>query len=195
MTLDLIMTNLYEYYSQPKAFPPFSLSDHATVLVLPKNREKNVNSTKYLFKRDMRASQKAELGRYLSIMDWDLLLSSHETCDELERTFCEVIHTGFAIIMPVKRVCINSKDAPWMTHELKTPTLKRQKASIATEPIPPFSNFTGTLLIDQVNAATFYNSKVGQLKTDDPKQWRRSAVGRQDGHAFWLSDDSYFIQV
>ena len=81
VTLDLIMTNLYEYYSEPKAFPPFGLIDHATVLVSPKNREKSVNPTKYAFKRDMRASRKAELGRYLSTMDWDLLLSSCETCD------------------------------------------------------------------------------------------------------------------
>ena len=59
-------------------------------------------SRKYVFKRDMPASRKAELGRYLSIMDWDLLLSSRETCDELERTLRKVIHTGFNIIMQMK---------------------------------------------------------------------------------------------
>ena len=108
-TLDLIMTNLYEYYSEPKAFPPFGSSDHATVLVSPKNREKSVNSTKYVFKRDMRASRKAELGRYLSTMDWDLVLSPRATCDKLERTLREVIYTGIDVIMPVKKV--RTKDA------------------------------------------------------------------------------------
>ena len=50
--------------SQRFFHPSFGLSDHATVLVSPKNREKSVNSTKYVFKRDTRASRKAELGRY-----------------------------------------------------------------------------------------------------------------------------------
>ena len=49
VTLDVIMTNLCEHYTQAKAFPPFGLSDHATVLVSPKNREKSVNSMKYVF--------------------------------------------------------------------------------------------------------------------------------------------------
>ena len=173
VTLDLIMTNLYEYYSEPKAFPPFGLSDHATVLVSPKNREKSVNPTKYVSKRDMRASRKAELGRYLSTMDWDLLLSSCETCDELERTLREVIHTGLDIIMPVKKVRINLKDAPWMTLELKTLILKRQKAFHrhgADSSI--FKFYRNSVNRSRKRCkATFYNSKVGHLKTDDPKRW------------------------
>ena len=173
MTLDLIMTNLYEYYSEPKAFPPFGLSDHATVLVSPKNREKSVNPTKYIFIRDMRASRKAELGRYLSTKDSDLLLSSCETCDELERTLHEVIHTGFDIIMPVKKVRINLKDAPWMTQELKTLILKRQKAFHrhgADSSI--FKFYRNSVNRSRKRCkATFYDSKVGHLKTDDPKRW------------------------
>ena len=69
-TLDLIMTNLYEYYSEPKIFPPFGLSDHATVLVSPKNREKSVNSTKYVFKRDTRASRKAGVPQGTKLGPW-----------------------------------------------------------------------------------------------------------------------------
>ena len=168
MTLDLIMTNLYEYYSEPKAFPPFGLSDHATVLVSPKNREKSVNPTKYVFKRDMCASRKVELGRYLSTMDWDLLLSSCETCDELERTLREVIHTRFDIIMPVKKVRINLKDAAWMTQELKTLILNRQKAFHrhgADSAI--FTFYRNSVNRSRKRCkATFYNSKVGHLKTD-----------------------------
>ena len=132
-----------------------------------------MNPTKYVFKRDMRAGRKAELGRYLSTMDWDLLLSSCETCDELERTLREVIHTRFDIVMPVKKVCINLKDAPWMTQELKTLILKIQKAFHRHGADSAIFKFYR----DSVNRsrkrckATFYNSKVGHLKTDDPKRW------------------------
>lgn len=35
------------------------------------------------------------------------------------------------------------------------------------------------------------------LLSEESGQWseERSAVRRQDGRAFWLSDDSYFLQV
>ena len=136
--------------------------------MLPKLMQRKA-STKYVFKRDMPASRKAELGRYLSIMDWDLLLSSRETCDELERTLRKVIHTGFNIIMPVKKVRINPKDAPRMTQELKTLILKRQKAFHrhgANSAI--FKFYRNSVNRSRKRCkAMFYNLKVGHLKTDD----------------------------
>lgn len=140
--------------------------------MIPKLMQRKV-STKHIFKQDMPASRKAELGHYLSIMDWDFLFSSHETCDELEWTLPKVIHTGFDIIMPVKKVHINPKDAPWMTQELKTLILKRQKAFHhhgAYSTIFKFYRNSANQSRKRCKA-TFYNSKVGHLKTDDPKRW------------------------
>ena len=117
-TLDLIMTNLHSHYCVPRAFPPFGLSDHATVLVTPRIRCKGAKSEKYIFKRDMRPGRKAELGRYLSGLDWSLLLSSANTCDQLEGVIREAITTGLDILMPFKSVRFNTKDALWMTPEL-----------------------------------------------------------------------------
>ena len=34
-TLDLILTNMHEYYSPPQAYPPFGLSDHNVVVATP----------------------------------------------------------------------------------------------------------------------------------------------------------------
>ena len=158
---------------QPKIFPPFGLSDHATVLVSSKNSQKSVNSTRYVFKRDTRASRKAEPRRYLSTMDWDLLLSFREACDELERTLREVIHTSLDIIMTVKKVRMNTKDALWMTLELKSLILKRRKAFHrhgADSAI--FIFYRNSVNRSRKRCkATFYNSKVGHLKTDYPKRW------------------------
>ena len=117
-TLDLIMTNLHSHYCEPGAFPPFGLSDHATVLATPRIRCKGAKSEKYIFKRDMRSSRKAELRRYLSGLDLSLLLSSANTCDQLEGVIREAITTGLDILMPFKSVRFNTKDALWMTPEL-----------------------------------------------------------------------------
>ena len=77
--LDLILTNLHDFYDDPRHFPPFGLSDHNTIAAEPRTRVSS-SSTKYVFKRDMRASRKAEMGRFLSSMDWPSLFTSFESC-------------------------------------------------------------------------------------------------------------------
>ena len=54
--LDLILTNMAQFYSPPTIFPPFGLSDHNTVLVIPKERTQGQFTRKYITTRDMRES-------------------------------------------------------------------------------------------------------------------------------------------
>ena len=133
------------------------------------NAEKSVNEVRLQARHAHKPESRAGTLQYLSIMDWDLLLSSRETCDELERTLRKVIHTGFNIIMPVKNVRINPKDAQWMTQELKTLILKRQKAFHrhgANSAI--FKFYRNSVNRSRKSCkAMFYNLKVGHLKTDD----------------------------
>ena len=61
-TLDLLLTNLHEYYCLPLACPtPFGLSDHNTIVVTPKIKDCNATKKKTVKKRDRRASHKSEL--------------------------------------------------------------------------------------------------------------------------------------
>ncbi|CAH3188851.1 unnamed protein product [Porites evermanni] len=68
------------------------------------------------------------MGRYLCSLDWPLLLSSLETGDELLCVFEQVIHTGLDLLMPVRKVRMNTRDAPWMTQHLEDLIRKRQQA-------------------------------------------------------------------
>ena len=40
-TLDLVLTNVHEFYTSPLAFPPFGLSDHSTVEASPTSEKDN----------------------------------------------------------------------------------------------------------------------------------------------------------
>lgn len=40
--------------------------------------------------------------------------------------FNNVVHAGLSILMPAKRIRVNSTDAPWMTAYLKSLILNRQ---------------------------------------------------------------------
>ena len=45
-TLDLVLTNMHDYYYSPQAYPPFGLSDHSTVVASPKVKEHKSNTKK-----------------------------------------------------------------------------------------------------------------------------------------------------
>ena len=91
-------------------------------------RESGQNPTKFMLKRDTRASRKAELGRYLSAIDWPPLFSSLDCCEDMLNAFYKALRTGLDLLMPVKKVRVNTSDVPWMTKHLKSLILKRQKA-------------------------------------------------------------------
>ncbi|XP_028515119.1 uncharacterized protein LOC110239869 [Exaiptasia diaphana] len=187
--LDLIMTNLTAYYNDPITFPPFGLSDHETVLVTQKHRVKSSNPTKYILRRDTRPSRRAELGRYLSSFDWPLLFTSLETCDELECALREAILTGLDIIMPLERVRLHTKDAPWMTPELKSLIIKRQKYYHQFGASSIQYRFYRNLVNRKRKCckAKFYESKIQHLKDNDPKRWW-SEVKRLSGSSSHRGD-------
>lgn len=65
-TLDLILTNISEFYSEPERSPPLGLSDHCTVHITAKQRRCHQEKTKYITLQDTRPSYRISLGRYLS---------------------------------------------------------------------------------------------------------------------------------
>ena len=92
--LDLVLTNLYDHYGKPQTFPPSGLSDHNTISVSALARKSGSAPDKFILKRDLRPSRKAEMGRFLCSLDWPLLFCSLESCDAFLSVFGEVIHTG-----------------------------------------------------------------------------------------------------
>ena len=171
--LDLVLTNLHQFYDDPCTFPPFGLSDHHTVTVAPRIRDKSQSASKFVLKRDKRASRKAELGRYLDAIDWLTLFSSAESCEDLLDVFMNFIRTGLDLIMPVKRVRINTTDAPWMTQHLKSLIRKRQKAfhQHGSDSVQ-FKFFRNAVNRGRKACeASFYKSKVENMKEENPGVW------------------------
>jgi hypothetical protein len=126
--LDIILTNLHEYYDKPQIIPPFGLSDHNTIIASPKERAKDPNSKGITFKRNINSSSKGALGRYLNSIDWPQIISSTNDCDQLSNTFQNIVLTGVNILMPMIRSKKCPADATWITNQLKTLIIERQKA-------------------------------------------------------------------
>ena len=140
--LDLVSTNMHGFYADSQHFPPFGLSDHHTVTVEAKERAGSRQAPKFVLKRDKRKSRRAELGRYFGTMDWQTLFSSANCCQDMLDILHNVIHTGLNILMPVRKVRVNTSDVPWMTPHLKSLILKRQRVNTVRNHL--VSSFIGT---------------------------------------------------
>ncbi|XP_068691562.1 uncharacterized protein [Montipora foliosa] len=144
-TLDLVFTNMHEFYNKPEAHPPFGLSDH-----------------------NSRKSSKVAMGKFLGSFDWHAPFSALYTCGDMWNLLCKTIHTGLHILMPFKRTKICSADAPWMTQKLKSLILKRQKAlnSRGSES-SSFKHYRNLVNRGKKECrAEYYQSKIQNLKEE-----------------------------
>ena len=169
--LDLVLTNLHDHYDKPQTLPHFGLSDHSTLSVPPLVRKWGTASEKLILKRDLQPSRKAEMGRYICSLDWPLLLSFPETCDELLCVFEQVIHTGLNLLMPARNVPMNTRDAPWMRQHLKDLIRKRQQAFHNNGADSVQYKFYRNRVNRErkLCRAKFYESRVAHIKKEDPK--------------------------
>ena len=129
--------------------------------------------TQFVLKCDKRASRKAEVGRYLSDFDWPRLFSSEESCEDMLNIFNEVIHTGLDLLMPVKRVRVNTSDAPTTTQHLKSLILKRQEAFHKHGAESPQYKFYWNAVNRErkTSKANFYKTTVEHMEDENPKVW------------------------
>ena len=172
-TLDLILTNMHEYYSPPQAYQPFELSDHNVVVATPMDGKRNINNKNVTMRRDLRTSNKAALGRYLTQINWPLLFTPLVSCEEKWQVFQDVIHSGLDTIMPAKPVKICTADVPWMNESLKSLIMKRQKAFCAHCPNSTQFKYFRNLVNRQrkICIGKYYESKIQHLKGENPKRW------------------------
>ena len=105
------------------------------------------------------------------------------------KVFYEVIHTGLDILTPIKKVRVNTSDAPWITQHLKPLIMKRQKAfhklGIASLQYKLYRNLVNRER--NLCKGKFYKLKVEKIKDEDPKVWWRD-VKRLSG-AYQYSGD------
>ena len=83
--------------------------------------------------------------------------------------FNKVIHTGLDILMPIKGVRVNMRDAPWMTDKI----IKRQKAFHEHGgESPQYKFYSNTVNRERKSVkASFYQLRVEHMKEENPKVW------------------------
>ena len=193
--LDLVLTNLHKYY-EPRSveiLPPFGLSDHKSIVILPKIRQSELPHKRVIVKRDTRPSRKMELGRYLSQVNWSLI-ENINTCQEKYDFFSRIILTGLNTIMPERAIKVYSNDVPWITTDLKRLITLRQRA-LSSGKSDLFKFYRNKVnKTRKLCRAKFFASRVNHLKEYKPKMWW-SYVKRISGMSSSCSNLQSQLQV
>ena len=170
-TLDLILTNISEYYQAPIERPPFGLSDHATIQLQPKERAQMKQTTITIKARDLRPSKRHAMSSYLEAVDVCAMTSALETCVEKVSLLKEIMATGLDRILPIQSRRVHSTEPPWITSTLKELIQARQRALSSGD------NQHFRELRNRVNRerkacrAKYFQAKVEHLKECKPSAW------------------------
>ena len=171
-TLDLVLTNLHEYYDQPTKYAPFGLSDHMSVELKPKNRTQFQSAQRIkIKKRDLRPSSRLIFRKYLELLNIPNMFNNVLTCTEKNTLLETMLTVGLDYILPLRSVKTWSNEPPWMTPELSSLIKKRQIA------LKQGNTLQFKYLRNRVNRkrkscrAKYYAKSVQHLKQCKPSAW------------------------
>ena len=169
--LDLVLTNLREYYKGPIQRPPHGLSDHMSVEVQPKDRSQLPDSRSTIKTRDLKPSNRLAIRTYLQEVDAYTLVGNVHGCAEKVSIFQSIIQHGLDSVLPLRSKAIHSRDPPRINPGLKD-LIRWQQRALAENNQPIFR-----FLRNRVNHERkicrwwYYDSKVSQLKECKPSAW------------------------
>ena len=126
--LDLVITNLQQFYKKPLILAPVGTSDHSVINWCPDDssfrpRGKVIKRQRRFFPQ----SQLEAFGRWLTSHDWNLV-SSEGSVEELVSDFTARITQAMDTFFPIQTVKLHSNDKPWMSVSIKQLIIARQQA-------------------------------------------------------------------
>lgn len=170
-TLDLVLTNLQDFYNFPDRRPPFGLFDHMSIQVKPKLRSELQKPRFTVKSRDLRPNKRLAIQTYLQEVNIPTFTNSLTTCAQKASLLETIIKTDLDMLLPLRSITVHSNDPPWINPALKYPIRRRQRA-LAQGNLPCFR-----LIRNRVNRerktcwAKYYEAKVNHLKVCKPSMW------------------------
>ena len=173
-TLDLVLTNLYDFYDQPERYAPFGLSDHVSIVLKPKQQSELSKARKVVTKkRDLRPSVRLAFRKYLDLLDIPSLFDQESSCVQKTSLLETIVTTGLDYITPLRSTVVRLTEPPWMTSRLFMLIKKRQQA-LNQGNIPQFKVLRNKVNRERkVCRAKYCENSVQHLKNCKPSSWWR----------------------
>ena len=169
--LDLILTNLSDYYATPTKLAPLGLSDHVTVKVSPIPRSMSSKPKTTIKTRDISQTKQLAIRSYLEAVDIQSLIVNQISSEGKNAMLEKIVSTGMNTLLPMKSKSIITNEPPWLNKSLKKMILARQEA-LSRGDTTTFRSLRNRVNRERKSCRSkYYDSRVKQLKESDPSGW------------------------
>ena len=171
-TLDLIVTDLQDFYDKPYILSPLGSADHNIVRWVP-NKVDAITKPKPI-KRLIRRYPLSALnsfGRWASTHQWFSNLGPSPSVDDLANSFSSQVSTALDSLIPLKSVRFCHSDKPWMSVSIKKLINDRQRAFHSGDVLQWRTLKYKVQTEIAVRKKEYYRTKVQHLKKDDCRKW------------------------
>jgi hypothetical protein len=118
-TLDVLMTDIPNAWIKPEKLSPMDNSDYSVIHVKAFQSKPNVKSW-FEWKRITKSENKRRLGTKLAAINWSFLTGTKDVTD--------CMSPFYKVVIPFKRIKMRDNDKSWITHEIKDPMNRKDKA-------------------------------------------------------------------
>ena len=169
-TLDLIVTNMKNWYNDPEILLAIKMSDHMSILLHPVSTYHHPDNITKVWVRKRKQSNMLAFGRFLSGLNWNVF-SQLPDCQKMCDLFYDIILMGVDTFFHQKAVKLPCRNKAWITPEIKLPISHRQKALALGNTIK-YNKFRNKVIRAVKQAKSkYFESQVNHLKNSKPRKW------------------------
>ncbi|XP_033111173.1 uncharacterized protein LOC117112210 [Anneissia japonica] len=181
-TLDLIVTNLVNYFEEPLVFAPFGFSDHATICWKPNPSfigMKGSIVTKSF--RPFSESNVNAFGKWITNKEWHEVTNANDVNLKLNIFERELNH-AYEHFFPLRTIRVHSTDQPWITPKIKTIIKERQLAYHKYGQSSNIYRKYRNIVKWEIKQAKikYYKYEVAHLLSSNSRQWFKQ-IGKMCG--------------
>ncbi len=176
-TLDQNNTNLAKFYNSPVISSPISLSDHSSVIWIPKQELEPVkvkvkNCTTMRKIRPIKDPDVQEFGYWITHHEWEEVTQLVSVIDKAN-AFYNTLNQRVDFHFPIHEIKLHTSDKPWVTPKTKILTRRRQAVFIHSRP-PLWRLYRNKVIrAIKLDKHEYYHNRVQRLKKSNPAQWYR----------------------
>ena len=169
--LDLIITNMHNFYQPPIHLSPIGVADHQVIICkpLPSYRiPKAKRNIKHMRKFSLK--KKIEFVDKMNMANWECVYKA-PSCEEMYHNFSQLLITMVEKHFPWKMVSRGLNDKPWVTDHLRDTIRKRQIAWMSKDTLKYKFYRNRTQRLCKKLKSQFYISCIDDLKCSNPAKW------------------------
>lgn len=122
--LDMVFTNLEQYYNEPEITASIGLSDHLTVTWRPTHSSRRKVIKQTVTYRPIRDEQIPAFKGKLTLQNWTPIYRL-PSAEDMTNAFCDQLQKMFEEHFPEKKRVVGNETKPWITPDIKELILRR----------------------------------------------------------------------